>query len=370
MSEPKGTVLVVDDYDDGRNLLNFLLTHAGYGVVLAADGAEALARLDEGPDLVILDVQLPDIDGFEVCRRIKMRPRSALTPVVMVSAVFSQTEHRVRGLIGGADAYLPKPFEPELLVATVEALMRQHANERALAQRNRILCLDYELTRMLVEPPCVAGDSSGFLHAVAAALDADMAEFWRVEPGEARLARAGVWQSAEIDAGARGRSPEQRPAREEQSALQPSIGSAENIDFRSTTVVPVLSSRETSGAVVLFHLRAQKSDDNTRHLVSEVRNCIRVALERPGAARALGLAEDGPHDLPLAHASHFTADVAHQLETILLAIGVRAELLKETLPAEVSRRQELDTIIGATKRATGLLHHADLGVLADDRLAR
>jgi DNA-binding response OmpR family regulator len=124
MSQPKGTLLVVDDFDDGRFLLATVLGTAGYGIIEAASGAEALSRIEQRPDLVVLDVHLPDMDGFEVCRRIKADPRTATTPIVQVSAVFSQTEHRVRGLSGGADAYLPKPFEPELLVATVDAVLR------------------------------------------------------------------------------------------------------------------------------------------------------------------------------------------------------------------------------------------------------
>jgi DNA-binding response OmpR family regulator len=129
MSQPKGTLLVVDDFDDGRFLLATVLRTAGYGIMEAANGAEALSRMEQRPDLVVLDVHLPDMDGFEVCRRIKADLRTATTPIVQVSAVFSQTEHRVRGLSGGADAYLPKPFEPELLVATVDAVLR--ASEQA-----------------------------------------------------------------------------------------------------------------------------------------------------------------------------------------------------------------------------------------------
>ena len=93
-----GTVLVVDDVDDARELVSVILSAGGYRVIEAATGQEALARMAESPDLVVLDVELPDIDGFEVCRRIRMDPHTSTTPVVHVSAVFSRTEHRVRGL--------------------------------------------------------------------------------------------------------------------------------------------------------------------------------------------------------------------------------------------------------------------------------
>ena len=138
MSGLKGNVLVVDDIDDGRSLLTCVLNTAGYHTIEAANGHDALARMEESPDLVVLDVHLPDIDGFEVCRRIKADARTASTPVIQVSAVFSQTEHRVRGLCGGADAYLPKPFEPELLVATVDAVLRTSDAARRLEKMESI----------------------------------------------------------------------------------------------------------------------------------------------------------------------------------------------------------------------------------------
>ena len=117
----------------------------------------------------------------------------------------------MRGLTGGADAYLPKPFDPELLIATIEALMRQRASERALAYRNRLLRLEYELARMLSEPPCVAGDPTGVLNALAEALDGDVAEFWRAEPGDGVLVHAGAWHRPGIDGASLDRSADSHP---------------------------------------------------------------------------------------------------------------------------------------------------------------
>ena len=366
MSQPKGTALVVDDFDDGRTLLNCVLTTAGYHVIEAANGTETLARMDDAPDLVILDVHLPDIDGFEVCRRIKADVRNALTPVVMVSAVFSRTEHCVRGLSGGADAYLPKPFEPELLVATAEALMRQRFSERELAHRNRLLRMENELTRMLAEPACVEDDPTGFLHAAAEALDADLAEFWRVEPGDGVLVRAGVWHGTEIDGTSLDRASEEM-------RLGPAIGgagwrealstqlarlraaAAEALGLRSATVIPLFVRETITGALVLFHRRARKPEEETRRLLAEVRNCIWHFLERPGAAQAFGLAKDEPRDGSRKAPNGVAPSVAHALRNLLFVIGARAELLMEALPAEIPRRRDLDTIMDATKRASDLL---------------
>jgi CheY-like chemotaxis protein len=370
MSQPKGTALVVDDFDDGRALLTYVLTTAGYHVIEAANGTETLARMDDAPDLVILDVHLPDIDGFEVCRRIKADVRNALTPVVMVSAVFSRTEHCVRGLSGGADAYLPKPFEPELLVATAEALMRQRLSERELAHRNRLLRMENELTRMLAEPACVEDDPTGFLHAAAEALDADLAEFWRVEP-DGVLMRAGAWYGSEIDGTPLDRASELRlglgiDTAQWREALSTQLArartaAAEALGLRSATVIPLFVGETITGALVLFHRRARKPEEETRRLLTEVRNCIWHFLERPGAAQAFGLATDEPSAGPKKAPIGVAPSVAHALRNLLFVIGARAELLMEALPTEIPRRQDLDTIMDATKRASDLLHQRPRG---------
>lgn len=389
MGQSKGTVLVVDDVDDGRSLLCCALCAAGYEVIEATSGTETLARIDEAPDLILLDVHLPDIDGFEVCRRIKAESRAALTPVVMVSAVFSRTEHRVRGLTGGADAYLPKPFEPELLVATVEALMRQRASERALAYRNRLLRLEYELTRMLTEPPCVEGDPPGVLPVVAEALDAEMAEFWRVEAGDGALVRAGAWYSPGIDGGTLDRTAEDMRvscgidasgtlsdagAIAWREALSTRLSAsraaaAAAVGLRSITVVPVLARDTIAGALALFHRRERQPDQDTRRLVADVRDYLWLLLERPGAAQALGLVKDEPDDAARSAATHLASGVARELENLLFVIGARAELLMEALPAQNPRRKDLDNIIGGTKRATALLHRSGGPAQADSPLS-
>lgn len=117
------TVLVVDDEDQIRALLHATLRFAGYDVLQAADGASALEVLgarDIG--LVVLDVGLPDIDGFELVRLLRMR--KVLTPVLMLTARL-EVEDRVRGLRLGADDYVTKPFSAAEIVARVEALLRR-----------------------------------------------------------------------------------------------------------------------------------------------------------------------------------------------------------------------------------------------------
>jgi PAS domain S-box-containing protein len=135
MSEqPEGTVVYVDDDELNRNLFALVFREAGFDVKEAATGSEALRLAAEKPDLVILDVNLPDIDGFEVCRHIKAHPATRSIPVMHMSAVHVTSEDRTHALEDGADVYLTKPVEPKELVAQARALLRIHqAEERARA---------------------------------------------------------------------------------------------------------------------------------------------------------------------------------------------------------------------------------------------
>jgi signal transduction histidine kinase len=123
------TILAVDDNDALRYSLSRTLQDGGYKVIEARTGAEALQLADQSPDLITLDVRLPDVDGFEVCRRLKANPRTAHIPVLHISATFTDKEYRVRGL-EVADGYLAEPISREELLATVGALLRLKQAER------------------------------------------------------------------------------------------------------------------------------------------------------------------------------------------------------------------------------------------------
>jgi len=134
MPELEPLVLCVDDNDGARYALTRTLQRAGFRTIEAATGTEALQRMDERPDLVVLDVQLPDINGYVVCQRIKSDPRTASTPVLQISADFVDVAHRTRGLELGADGYLAHPIEPPELIATIRSLLRaRRAEEKARA---------------------------------------------------------------------------------------------------------------------------------------------------------------------------------------------------------------------------------------------
>ena len=120
---PKKKILIVEDEESLLKLESILLTSRGYEVVGAADGAVALEQVvSERPDLVILDIMLPEIDGFEVCRRIKQNPETAHIPVLMLTAKKSSQDCD-RGMAAGASAYITKPFKSARIVELIQDLL-------------------------------------------------------------------------------------------------------------------------------------------------------------------------------------------------------------------------------------------------------
>jgi two-component system response regulator MprA len=134
-------ILVVDDERAVRESLRRALELEGYEIELAADGSEALYRLEGGdePDAVILDVLMPGVDGLEVCRR--LRGSGSKLPVLMLTAR-TEVEDRVAGLDAGADDYVTKPFALEELLARVRALLRRTSDEEGEVVRFANLELD------------------------------------------------------------------------------------------------------------------------------------------------------------------------------------------------------------------------------------
>src|SRR5437899_10335470 len=121
-------IFVIEDEEGIVHLLKLYLRDAGYDVTAAYDGADGLAlHAREHPDLVILDIMLPALDGFEVCRRIRSWSR---TPILMLTARGDE-EDRIAGLDLGADDYLVKPFSPRELVSRVRAILRRVSGQES-----------------------------------------------------------------------------------------------------------------------------------------------------------------------------------------------------------------------------------------------
>jgi len=132
VATPKSRILVVEDDAKTAGLIRLYLEHAGYAVTTVGDGREALrvARVEPRPDLVVLDVMLPKLDGLHVCRELKLTSEAA---IILLTAR-STEEDRLEGLDLGADDYVTKPFSPRELVARVRAVLRRGIGDRVGAR--------------------------------------------------------------------------------------------------------------------------------------------------------------------------------------------------------------------------------------------
>ncbi|HEX7363501.1 MAG TPA: response regulator, partial [Bryobacteraceae bacterium] len=147
MPDP-AVIINVDDNEPSRYVRSRILVHAGFTVHEAATGAEAVRLIEQKPDLVLLDVHLPDVNGIELCRRIKAAPENASVIVLQISASATTAPHAVSALESGADGYLTEPVDPDVLVATVRSLLRLRKAERELLAANeRLQVLNRELRR-------------------------------------------------------------------------------------------------------------------------------------------------------------------------------------------------------------------------------
>ena len=136
----KATILIVDDEPDNVDMLHQELAEEGYTVLTAFDGEEALIKVqDHQPDLILLDVMMPKVDGFTACRILKGSGKTILIPIIMLTALRAH-EDRIRGIDAGADDFISKPFDRDELFAKIRSLLRQkrHREEQEHAMRERL----------------------------------------------------------------------------------------------------------------------------------------------------------------------------------------------------------------------------------------
>ena len=126
----KGRILVVDDEIYIVHILDFSLGMEGYEVITALDGEQALEKLrTEKPDLIVLDIMMPKLDGYEVCKSVKANPETAHIPVILLSAKGRNVDQKM-GFDVGADDYITKPFSPRKLVERINQLLGQTVAEK------------------------------------------------------------------------------------------------------------------------------------------------------------------------------------------------------------------------------------------------
>jgi two-component system, cell cycle sensor histidine kinase and response regulator CckA len=163
MTIGKPKILNVDDDEGSRYAVTRILELAGFEVGEAANGEDALRMARElQPDLVLLDVNLPDIKGFEVCRRLKLASETSTIPVMHITASYARSSDLAKGLDTGAEAYLIEPVDPEVLVATIRAVLRaSHAEELA-----RLSAREWEITFHAIRDGVALVDEEGRIQRV------------------------------------------------------------------------------------------------------------------------------------------------------------------------------------------------------------
>ena len=127
-------ILIADDREQNRYVLCRILGASGYDCLEARTGTEAIALAQTMPDVIILDVRLPEISGYEVCRRLKQDPRTASISILQISAVFLSPDDRASALEAGADGFLTHPIDRPTLLATVESFLRRRAGGTAASE--------------------------------------------------------------------------------------------------------------------------------------------------------------------------------------------------------------------------------------------
>jgi two-component system phosphate regulon response regulator PhoB len=173
LNQTNAQIVVIEDDADILELLQYNLSRQGYGVVSCQDGEAGLRSVREaGPDLVLLDLMLPGLDGLEVCRQLKADPLTRAIPVIMVTAK-GQEQDVVNGLDTGADDYVAKPFKPKELLARVRAALRRASEAQVRGPGERIvrdgLTIDALSHRVTVdgEPASLTATEMRLLHFLA-----------------------------------------------------------------------------------------------------------------------------------------------------------------------------------------------------------
>ena len=137
--QPNGTILIVDDNSANLGVLSDALSQAGFEVRVAKSGKMALERVKYAlPDLILLDVMMPEMDGFETCRRLQANPETTQIPVIFMTAL-SDTANKVEGFQLGAVDYITKPFQQEEVLARVKLHLKLHVLAEKLEEKNMLL---------------------------------------------------------------------------------------------------------------------------------------------------------------------------------------------------------------------------------------
>jgi PAS domain S-box-containing protein len=313
MAYSRPTILNVDDNEGSRYAMSRVLTLNDFDVREASTGAEALrlARVEQ-PDLVLLDINLPDVNGYEVCRRLKAEPATSRIPVLHITASYLTPSDMARGLESGAESYLVEPVEPEVLIATINSVLRA----RRAAEQARAMAREWQATFDAI------GDG-------VAVVDAE-ARIRRANESLARLAGAAVSELI----GMRAEELWQRLSLKEQPYANALANRRrETVEFDSgpkrlrVTVDPMFDERGApTGAV---------------NIVSDITEKAR-------------LEEQFRESQKFETIGTLAAGVAHDFNNLLTSIMGNASLVASDLPPESGHHEKLSDVLRSSQRAADL----------------
>ena len=335
MAESRGLILNVDDYEASRYARSQMLRRAGFEVIEAGTGAEAIRlAAEQRPDLVLLDVNLPDMNGFEVCRRLRTQQATLTVPILHISATFQSDRAEQLAYEGGADSYLTDPVEPTVLLATIHSLLRLRRAEEGLRAASR----DWQVTFDAIGDGICLLSSAGTVArcnaAFGALLDGTSADLvgrpW-----------AEIWRRL-------GGGQEPSPtALVERSRRRESFDLRRERGWFRLVVDPVLDGESVTGLVCIV------ADVTIERQAADVRAAL---FAREQEAREEAEASNRAKD-------EFLAMLGHELRNPLDVIGTAVRVLD-------SQTGEPARDAGTSRRARGVLARQvlQLGRLVDDLL--
>jgi signal transduction histidine kinase/DNA-binding response OmpR family regulator len=384
----KANILIVDDEIETVDMISFLLESQGYAVTPAYSGAEALEILQQGLqepgrdrsliDLVILDVRIPDVDGYEICQVIKQDHHLKYIPVIMVTGLGS-IEDTTRGLAIGADDYVSKPFKAEELVARVKAMLRVRAMERELLQNTHELAALNEINKAITSSLDLDQILSQTMHGIREILHVEagslllldensgMLEFKKILSGSQERMVGFKLKPGEGIAGHVVQQGEPLLVLDTQNDPRfcPRLDEAIGFVTRSLLCVPLKVKDKIIGVIEVINKLDSQFDENDLWLLNYMAGSVAIALEN---ARLYTELSDFAQELKksqaqlvqaekLAAMGRLAASIAHEINNPLQAIHNCLHLtLKKPLNEEKKTRylgmaqEEVERLITIVQR--------------------